>query len=161
MQTIEREHARERDQVGRAIGVLGLLGIALVHVLDAGSKLHETPYMFVLYLGLMAIALVVAAVLLRTDSRLAWILVTAISALTFLGYVLTRTTGLPGAMDDIGNWTEPLGLSSLFIEGCMVLLGIYKVATTPPVHGLPIESKVLRTARVPTRESVSDPVARI
>ena len=37
-----------------------------------------------------------------------------------LGYVLSRTTGLPDAKDDIGNWTEPLGLASLFVEGGVV-----------------------------------------
>jgi hypothetical protein len=30
-----------------------------------------------------------------------------------LGYVLTRTSGLPDATLDVGNWTEPLGLASL------------------------------------------------
>jgi hypothetical protein len=34
-----------------------------------------------------------------------------------LGYVLTRTSGLPDATLDVGNWTEPLGLASLVAEG--------------------------------------------
>jgi hypothetical protein len=37
-----------------------------------------------------------------------------------LGYVLSRATGLPHANGDIGNWTEPLGLASLFVEGSVV-----------------------------------------
>ena len=39
-----------------------------------------------------------------------------------LGYVLSRTTGLPNATGDIGNWTEPLGLASLFVEGSVIAL---------------------------------------
>jgi hypothetical protein len=40
-----------------------------------------------------------------------------------MGFVVSRTIGLPGGTDDIGNWTEPLGLASLFVEGCLVALG--------------------------------------
>jgi hypothetical protein len=36
--------------------------------------------------------------------------------------VLSRTTGLPSATGDIGNWTEPLGLASLFVEGAVVVI---------------------------------------
>lgn len=37
-------------------------------------------------------------------------------------FVVSRTVGLPGGADDIGNWSEPLGLASLFVEGCLVAL---------------------------------------
>jgi hypothetical protein len=46
----------------------------------------------------------------------------------FIGYVLSRTRGLPGAMGDIGNWTEPLGLASLYVEACVFALGLYGLA---------------------------------
>ncbi len=39
--------------VTRSVGVLGLLGVALVHVLDLQSKFHEVPYLGFLYLGLV------------------------------------------------------------------------------------------------------------
>jgi hypothetical protein len=114
--------------------VVLLLGIALIHLLDAIPKFEEAKYVFVLYLLLMAGSLLVGAFLLRTDSRLAWTLVTLIAGLTLLGYILSRTTGLPNFKDDIGNWSEPLGLASLFTEGVAVLLGLYKLATTPRIE---------------------------
>ena len=43
-------------------------------------------------------------------------------ALVIVGYVLSRTTGLPQSSDDIGNWSEPLGMASLFVEGSLVAL---------------------------------------
>jgi hypothetical protein len=134
MRVLRSAEATERDQVGRAVGVVLLLGIALIHLLDAVNQFHEHKYIFVLYLLLMAGSLAVAAFLLRTDSRLAWSLVTLIAGLTLLGFVLSRTTGLPNFDDDIGNWTEPLGLASLFAEGVAVLLGLYKMATTPRIE---------------------------
>jgi hypothetical protein len=47
-----------------------------------------------------------------------------VAAGAFAGYVLSRTTGLPGATDDVGNWTEPLGLASLVVEGCVVAVAL-------------------------------------
>lgn len=134
MTVLRSAEASERDQVGRAVGVVLLLGIALIHLLDGVNQVDEHTYVFVLYLLLMAGSLAVAAFLLRTDSRLAWSLVTLIAGLTLLGFILSRTTGLPDLDDDIGNWTEPLGLASLFTEGVAVLLGLYKMATTPRIE---------------------------
>jgi hypothetical protein len=134
MPVLRAAEAAERDQVGRALGVVLLLGIALIHLLDAIAKFHEAKYVFVLYLLLMAGTLVVSAFLLRTDSRLAWTLVTLVAGLTLIAFVVSRTAGLPNFKDDIGNWSEPLGLASLFVEGVAVLLGLYKVATTPRIE---------------------------
>jgi hypothetical protein len=39
-----------------------------------------------------------------------------------VGYTLSRTTGLPGSIDDIGNWGQTLGIASLFVEGLLVAL---------------------------------------
>jgi hypothetical protein len=36
--------------------------------------------------------------------------------------VISRAVGLPQGADDIGNWAEPLGLASLFVEGTLVAL---------------------------------------
>jgi uncharacterized membrane protein YedE/YeeE len=139
MSTISRTEARPRDQVGRAVGVVGLLGIALIHLLDAGPMFEEDRLLFYLYIALMVGTLVAAAMLLRTDSRLTWGFATAMAGLTLVGYVLSRTTGLPGDSFDIGQWLDPLGLSSLFVEGCVVLLGVYKVLTTPLMRDHPVE----------------------
>ena len=40
----------------------------------------------------------------------------------FVAFVVSRTVGLPNGADDIGNWWEPLGLASLFVEGALVVL---------------------------------------
>jgi hypothetical protein len=41
-----------------------------------------------------------------------------------LGFVINRTVGMPGAMGDIGNWFEPMGLLSLFVEGFVIWQGL-------------------------------------
>src|SRR3954454_9703876 len=85
-----------------------------------------------MYIALIAGAIVVSGWLLHRESRLAWLGAGALAASAIAGYVLSRTTGLPSAKGDIGNWTEPLGLASLFVEGCLVALSLYEVLRPRP-----------------------------
>src|SRR5437764_8319979 len=119
----------DHDHAGRAVGIVGLLGIGLIHLLDSIGKYGETRYIFWMYIGLIAGTIVLSGWLLHRESRLAWLAAGLLAASAIAGFVLSRTTGLPNAKGDIGNWTEPLGLASLFVEGCLVALSTYKVAT--------------------------------
>ena len=112
------------DGTVRAAGVIGLLGVGLIHFIDFFGKWHETRYMAWLFLALVASSVVASFFLLGNQHRTGWMLGGAVSAMTVAGYVINRTWGLPSAKGDIGNWTEPLGVASLFIEGFVVLLAI-------------------------------------
>jgi hypothetical protein len=114
--------------VRRGVAAIGLAGVALIHVLDLPGKLEETPYLGVAYLGLIISALIVAEALVRRDTTLAWLAAAGIALATMAGYVVNRTLGMPGAMDDIGNWLEPLGLASLFVEGVVAVLAVTGLA---------------------------------
>lgn len=104
-------------------GATGLVAIAVIHLLDLPGKLTETPYVGFMYIALIVAAIATAALLVsRLRARLAWSGTAILAASTFIGYVLSRTTGLPRARGDIGNWFEPLGLASLVIEAGVVLL---------------------------------------
>ena len=118
------EHAIRHTTL-RALGFGGMLGIALIHLLDVIGKIKETPYLGVMYIALMVASVAVAFYLLHTGSTLAWAAAGLLAAATLIGFVLSRTTGLPNASDDIGNWTEPLGLASMFVEGAVVILAAY------------------------------------
>lgn len=107
--------------------MVGFVAVALVHVLDLPSKLHETPYLGIGYLLLIVGMLYASFELIRGNTHRGWIVGGGIAALTFAGYAVNRTWGLPGAMDDIGNWLEPLGLASLFVEGAVALLAAWAV----------------------------------
>jgi hypothetical protein len=109
-----------RDGAARAVAAVGLAGVALIHLLDAPGKFAETPYMGWMYIALMAGCLVVAADLVVRGSRMAWAGAVVLPLSALVGFTLTRTVGLPQAHEDIGNWGEPLGMASLFVEGCLV-----------------------------------------
>lgn len=150
--------ATARPMALRLLAAGGLVAIALIHLLDLPSKLDETPYLGVLYiLGPILTSLLTAALIVGSRSRVGWLLAGALAAATAMGFCLSRTTGLPNADDDIGNWSEPLGVASLIAEGLVVLLVVgYLVtsarsatATQSPAERSPHVSDALRWPRPP------------
>lgn len=109
----------------RGVGFIGLLAVALIHLLDVIAKIKETPYLGVMYILLMLATAAAAFVLLHTGSRLAWAAAATLASLTLLGFVLSRTTGLPSASGDIGNWSEPPGLAAMFVETLVIAVSAY------------------------------------
>jgi hypothetical protein len=116
--------AAVRDASARATLAVGLGGIAVIHAVDAVGKWSETRYMFWMYMALIAAAIVLAAATLFHRSRTTFLAAAGLAATVMAGFAIDRTVGLPGAMDDIGNWTEPLGLASLVVEAMVVATGI-------------------------------------
>ena len=116
----------------RAGVIFGLFGVALIHLLDVFSKLDETPYLGGLYIALIVASLAVGMRLIWTCNRRLLTMAATIAGATFIAFVLSRTTGLPKSSDDIGNWEEPLGLASLFIEFLVVLLSVSAMTVLRP-----------------------------
>lgn len=117
------QQAMSRNDIRRAVAVVGLGGIALIHLLDVVGKFEEVPYMGWMFVGLIVSCLVVGAALIASDDRRAWAVAGALAGATFIGYCLSRTIGLPGEHgEEIGVWSEGLGLASLLIEAIVVLL---------------------------------------
>jgi uncharacterized membrane protein len=100
----------------KAIGIIGLLAIIYVHFLDLPGKLAETPYLGYGYILLMIGSAVAAGLLLFKRERQGWLLAGVLSLGALVVYAINRTVGLPMAMEDIGNWTEPLGVYSMIAE---------------------------------------------
>jgi hypothetical protein len=111
-----------RDGVARAAAVVALAGVGLIHLLDIPGKFQDTPYMGWMYVGLIAGSILTAGALIRGSDSRAWLAAALLPLGAIVGYALSRTVGLPQAMDDIGNWGEPLGMASLFVEGSLVAL---------------------------------------
>jgi len=119
--TTVRRSRRVDLPIFEALTILGLIGIAWIHLLDLGDKMEETPYLGVAYIGLLA-GCIAAVVLLARGDRRGFLLAGGLAGATVIGYCLSRTTGLPAATDDVGNWTETLGVWSLIAEGAVVAL---------------------------------------
>jgi len=104
-----------RDGIVRGLGIVGLAGIALIHLLDAPGQFGKTPYLGWMDVGLIVGCIALAAALVRDGPPRAWAAAGALSLSVMLGYTLSRTT-VPGATGDIGNRSELLGIASLFVE---------------------------------------------
>ena len=115
-------HVPVDDPAACVVGVVALGGIGLIHFLDLFSKWDETRYVAWLFIALL-VGLVVASWLLLTGRHVAgWACAGGLAASTIGGYIVSRVWGLPNAGGDIGNWTEPLGAASLFVEAIAVTL---------------------------------------
>jgi len=123
-----------RDVLTRTLAVVGLLGIALIHTLDAIPTFSELPYKAWLYVGLITGAVAVAAMIVRGPSRWVWAAAGGLVGGAILAFVYSRTVGLPGAPDDVGNWTEPLGVASLFVETIVLAVAGYAVTALAPAR---------------------------
>ncbi|UTI62518.1 hypothetical protein NBH00_14220 [Paraconexibacter antarcticus] len=113
-----------RDMAARATVAVGLLGVGLIHVIDSVGKYTETRYLFWMYMGLILSSIAIAGALLFTRSRLAMPAAIGLVASALAGFILDRTTGLPNASGDIGNWTEPIGLANMFVEGAILFVAV-------------------------------------
>ena len=113
----------------RLAGAALSLGVGWIHVVDQGGFLgSKTPtYVGIGYYALELVAVLVAAALLFAPARqrvTGWFVAVGVALGPLVGYVLSRGPGLPAYTDDRGNWSEPLGLASLAVEGLLLLLSL-------------------------------------
>ena len=101
--------------VGAGISLIIIVG--LIHLIGAPEDLEEAPYQGVLFLANFFGALTAAIGIYRGRSW-GWSLGALVAGGAFLGYVLSRTIGLPGM--PVEEWLEPLGVLSLLVEALFV-----------------------------------------
>lgn len=114
--TKNREQLRGLLNTRRFATTIGLAGLAAVHVMDLPGKWSETQYLAFGYIGVIVFAGVLLERLLKSGNAVDYLAAAGLALSVIAGFVVNRTVGMPGAMDDIGNWFEPLGLLSLFVE---------------------------------------------
>jgi hypothetical protein len=110
------------DAIARAVAVGGLVAIALIHVLQLPAAFDAIGYLGALFIGAVVGSLLLAAILTRTSDGLAWTATGGLAAVILLCYVVSRSVGLPGFTNDVGEWAEAPGLASMVIEGLLVFL---------------------------------------
>jgi hypothetical protein len=112
----------------RWAAALTLLVSAAVHVPVIGEHLEEAPYIGYLFIALTVACVVLAAAIVVADTAAVWLVSAVVTALAVLGYVLSRTVGLPQIGDDVGNWLDPLGVTAIAAETVTALLAVLVLA---------------------------------
>src|SRR5205823_4849655 len=105
-----------------AVGVLGLAAVAIVHLVQVADTFDESPSLAVAFILLSVACLALAALLLHRPTRAVWIQVGVLNAMIIAGYIVTRVVSTGFDDDDVGNWSETLGVAALLTEGLLVLL---------------------------------------
>jgi hypothetical protein len=108
------------------VGAGLLIAVAVIHLQDQGGLLGgESPTYLKFGYYLVELVSSIAAVLILRGRIVGWVLGLGSTALPFIGYMLSRSVGIPGDPGDIGNWGYLLGTVSLFVEGAFVALGAF------------------------------------
>ena len=103
-------------------GIILILATGLIHGVEAPEAFDEIMYKGILF-SLNAVGALIAAFGIRQNKKgLGWGLGFAVAAGSFIGYVLSRTVGLPGLPPEPDAWFEPLGVASLVVEGLFVVV---------------------------------------
>ena len=105
--------------VGAGISLIVVVG--LIHLIDAPEDLAEGSYQGFLFVANFLGALAAAAGIYR-GNRWGWVLGFLVAGGAFVGYVISRTAGLPGLPVEEA-WLEPLGILSLVVEA--LFIGLY------------------------------------
>jgi hypothetical protein len=117
------------DAIARAVAIGGLIAVALIHILQLPTAFGDAGYLGGLFIAAVVACLALAAVLTRTSDDRAWFAAAGFTALILLGYVISRSVGLPGFTDDVGVWSEPPGLASMVAEGLTIFVTAAVLAT--------------------------------
>ena len=109
----------------RLVGALLAVAVAAVHVADQGSiTTLASPHWIGWGYRLIEVGglLTAAAVLLARPAWLGWAAGILLGVGPFLGYVASRSVGVPGDHGDIGNWGYWVGTVSLVVEAALIML---------------------------------------
>lgn len=113
------------------VGIILVLATGLIHLVEAPENYEEVAYKGILFFLNAAGALVAAIGIYRGQRSWGWSLGLLVTLGSLIGYVVSRTIGLPGLeVDD--EWFEPLGVASVLVEGLYIVA--YAYAITRPVQ---------------------------
>lgn len=99
------------------LAIIFLIVTGLVHLIDAPDALSEAAYKGWLFYANALAAIVAAIGILRGERSWGWNLGALVALATIMGYVASRTVGLPQIPAEPDAWLEPLGVLSLVVEG--------------------------------------------
>jgi hypothetical protein len=111
----------------RLVGALLALAVATVHVADQGTITALTSphwigwgYRFIEVGGVLT----AFAVLLSRPAWMGWAAGVLLGIGPFVGYIASRSVGVPGDPGDVGNWGYWVGTVSLFVEAALIVLSV-------------------------------------
>lgn len=121
----------------RGVGALLALAVAAAHVADQGGVTAFTApdWLGWAYRLIEVGGVLVAGLLLWPRSgRLGWAAAALLSIGPFVGYLASRTVGVPGDPADVGNWADWVGTVALLVEAALITIGLGMVLEMSPAR---------------------------
>jgi hypothetical protein len=115
-------------------GIVLIALTGLLHLVETPEYMEEERYIGILFV-LSAVGSAVSLWGIWRDRTWGWVLGTAVAGGAFVGYILSRTTGLPEFHES--EFFEPSGIISLVVEGLFVVVAA-RVLMAGPV---PVEER--------------------
>jgi len=119
----------------RLVGAMLALAVTAVHIADQGgvTALADPAWIGWSYRlieaggVLTALALLMPKAVRAGPAWLGWAAAALLGGGPFLGYLASRTIGLPGDPGDVGNWGYWVGTVSLLVEAALIALAVCMV----------------------------------
>lgn len=104
------------------LGIALIILTGLLHAVETPEYMAEVRYIGVLFV-LSALGSAVALYGIWQSQVWGWMLGTVVAGGAFVGYILSRTVGIPRFRENSWNsFLEPIGIASLLVEGAFVLI---------------------------------------
>ena len=114
--------SKQISQMLMWLAIIFMIITGLVHLLDAQDALTEAAYKGWLFYANSLAAVIATIGIFRGEHSWGWNLGALVALGAILGYVASRTVGLPQIPAEPDAWLEPLGLVSLAAEGAFLVI---------------------------------------
>jgi len=101
------------------LAILLILATGILHYITAAKEYSEARYMGVLFIANFIGSLIAAVGIARRKPGWGWSLGGVIAAGSILGYIQSRTVGMPGMQ--VETWYDPIGIPALIVETLFLL----------------------------------------
>ena len=144
------------ERIVRWAGAYLISFVGLLHLLLAGEHFDYAAYLGALFLANFAASAVAALGIVWTGARWAWLLGVAVAGGAFVALLWSRTFGLPGFPDGVGQWFNFLAWMAVAFE--LPFLALAPLALTPPGRTLVAaeQRRIDREGLPPTRRETPE-----
>jgi hypothetical protein len=118
------------DRLPRVLAIAALTSLIAVHVPVAVQHVSETPYLGIAFYAFVLASAALLGSLVERGRMGAWVCALVGAWLALGVYVFSRTIGLPGASDDVGDWSNTFGLISVASELLLIATSAYVLTRT-------------------------------
>lgn len=114
-------------------GIGLIVATGLIHLVETPEYFGEMPYIGVLF-ALSVVGALLAAVGIYRRERWGWTLGVLVAGGSLVGYLLSRTIGLPLFRENTWEeFAEPVGLLSLLVEGLYLVVAASVLSSRTPI----------------------------